>query len=201
MSDTIRRFPIYLLVECSESMVGDPIESVKSAIGAVHDELMNDPWALEIAWLSVITFSDSASQVVPLTELSTFSAPDLIAGGGAALGGGLKLLLECIDNEASLRAAKHYKPDWKPTIILFTCSNPTDEWQEPVDKLKTKRLGSIIAVACGEAVDEEILKSITENVIVMETPIPSYFAVFITGILGKDVDLGDDDFMESYWKV
>jgi hypothetical protein len=63
MSDTIRRFPIYLLVDCSGSMVGDPIESVKSAIGAVHDELMNTPNSIckqdTMVWRANQTFTTS----------------------------------------------------------------------------------------------------------------------------------------------
>ena len=50
-------------------MAGDSIESVKAGIRSLHSELMNDPSAIESAYLSVITFDSNARQVVPLTEL------------------------------------------------------------------------------------------------------------------------------------
>lgn len=172
MSDAIRRFPIYLLVECSESMVGDPIESVKSAIGAVHDELMNDPLALEIARLSVITFSDSASQVVPLTELAAFSVPDLVAGGRTALGAGLNLLMDCINSEVWTRGSETNFRDAKPLAFLFINRNPTDDCEAAAVKWKAEQTCNIISVAFSDAVDGEFLKNISENVLMIKTATP-----------------------------
>src|SRR5262245_66075884 len=98
---SVRRLPVYILADCSGSMAGDPIESVKSGIRTLHSELMGDPSAVESAYLSVITFDSSARQVVPLTELAAFNPPDLTAGGTTALGGALKTLMSCIDTEVS----------------------------------------------------------------------------------------------------
>lgn len=201
MSDNVRRLPVYLLVDCSGSMTGDPIESVKSGIRTVHDELMIDPHAIETAWLSVITFSDSASQAVPLTMLKAFSPPDLVAGGRTALGAGLNLLMDCINSEVRLRNTEDDKADWKPLIFLMTDGNPTDpeaEWQEAIAKLKSKRPGNIIAVACGDAADVGILKSITEDVLVMKTATAKDFSDFfnwvtrsITKVSAKAESSGD----------
>ena len=65
----MRRLQICILVDCSAGMAGDSIESVKAGIRSLHSELMNDPSAIESAYLSVITFDSNARQVVPLTEL------------------------------------------------------------------------------------------------------------------------------------
>jgi len=67
--DTIRRLPVYLLLDCSGSMSGEPIEAVRQGIDHLLSELRGDPNALETVWLSVITFSSVARQAVPLTEL------------------------------------------------------------------------------------------------------------------------------------
>ena len=69
MSDYIRRLPVYLLLDCSGSMSGEPIEAVKQGIKALLTELKGDPQALETACLSVITFNSTARQISPLTEL------------------------------------------------------------------------------------------------------------------------------------
>ena len=59
MSDYIRRLPVYLLLDCSGSMSGEPIEAVKQGIKALLTELKGDPQALETACLSVITFNST----------------------------------------------------------------------------------------------------------------------------------------------
>lgn len=66
MSDYIRRLPVYLLLDCSGSMSGEPIEAVKQGIKALLSELKGDPQALETACLSVITFNSTARQISPL---------------------------------------------------------------------------------------------------------------------------------------
>jgi len=158
-------------------MAGDPIESVKSGIRTLHSELMGDPSAVESAYLSVITFDSSARQVVPLTELQQFVPPDLTPGGTTALGEGLRTLMNCIDTEVR-KTTGEQKGDWKPLIFLLTDGNPTDNWQQAADEMKTKRPGNVIAVACGEAMDTNVLKSITETVLVMKNVSPNDFSAF-----------------------
>ena len=42
MSDYIRRLPVYLLLDCSGSMSGEPIEAVKQGIKALLSELKGE---------------------------------------------------------------------------------------------------------------------------------------------------------------
>lgn len=77
----MRRLPVYLVIDTSGSMYGEPIEAVKNGIDLLVSSLRQDPHALETAYLSVITFDDKAQQVVPLTELADFQVPSIEAGG------------------------------------------------------------------------------------------------------------------------
>jgi uncharacterized protein YegL len=172
-----RRLPVYILADCSGSMSGDPIESVKAGISALHSELMNDPSAVESAFLSVITFDSSARQTVPLTELASFVPPDLNATGTTALGAALKLLIDCLQTEVKQNSGE-VKGDWKPLVFLLTDGAPTDNWQQYADDLKAKRPGNIIAVACGDGADTSLLKSITDTVLEMKNMSPSDFSAF-----------------------
>lgn len=176
-SSLLRRLPVYILADCSGSMSGEPIESVKSGIRSLHAELMGDPSAVESAFLSVITFDSSARQVIPLTELSAFNPPDLNAGGTTALGAALTTLMDSIAKEVRQSTAEQ-KGDWKPLIFILTDGNPTDSWQGPADELKNRRIGNVIAVACGESVDTSALKGITETVLVMKDMSPDAFSQF-----------------------
>lgn len=174
---SIRRLPVYILADCSGSMNGAPIESVKSGIRALHSELMGDPSAVESAYLSVITFDSNAQQIVPLTEITQFNPPEIQAGGTTAFGAALSLLSECLEREVK-QTSEEEKGDWKPLIFIFTDGAPTDRWDEPAAALKSSRSGNIISVACGEAADPEILKEVTETVLVMKEMSPEAFKQF-----------------------
>lgn len=166
MSDYIRRLPVYLLLDCSGSMTGEPIEAVRQGIKALLSELKSDPQALETAYLSVITFNSSANQVVPLTELMQFTEPTINAGGATALGEALRVLTDCINSEVR-KSTETQKGDWKPLLFILTDGAPTDNWENALDGLKAAKPGNIIACAAGAGANTECLKKITPNVLIM----------------------------------
>lgn len=86
---TMRRLPIYFLVDVSESMVGEPIQQVQDGMRMIVQELRTDPYALETAYISVIAFAGKAKSVTPLTELYKFYPPTFPIGGGTSLGAAL----------------------------------------------------------------------------------------------------------------
>src|SRR3954466_13776598 len=147
-----RRLPVYLLLDCSGSMTGEPIEAVRQGVKALLADLRSDPQALETAYLSVITFSSSAQQVCPLTELTSFTEPTLTASGSTDMGGALTLLDQCIETEVH-KSTKTQKGDWKPLIFLMTDGQPDSGWEDVADRIKQKRVGNIIACAAGPGAD------------------------------------------------
>jgi uncharacterized protein YegL len=164
----MRRLPVYLLLDTSGSMSGEPIEAVKTGVQTLLSTLRQDPYALETAFLSVITFDSTAKQVVPLTELATFQAPSITASGTTAFGEGLALLGDRIEAEVAKTTADA-KGDWKPLIFIMTDGSPTDDWAKGLDRLKKVRTGVIVACAAGQSVDTSILKQITEVVVQLDT--------------------------------
>lgn len=174
---SVRRLPVYILADCSSSMAGDPIESVKQGIRSLRAELLGNPSAIETAHLSVITFDSGARQVTPLTELAGFTPPELAASGTTSFGGALKLLLNCMDREVK-KGTPDQKGDWKPLVFILTDGQPTDQWQGVADDLKKRRPANIVAVACGNGADTTILKQVSETVLVMKQMSPNAFSQF-----------------------
>lgn len=186
MSDFTRRLPVYLLLDCSGSMVGEPMEAVRQGVKALLSELRGDPQALETAWLSVITFASRARQIIPLTELILFREPELNAGGATALGGALRVLIECVRTEVR-RASPTQKGDWRPLVFILTDGAPTDveEFRLAAEELRSINAASIIACAAGAKADTSYLKLVTDNVVMMNTLSAGDLAQFFAWVSGS----------------
>lgn len=172
-----RRLPVYLLLDCSGSMSGEPIQAVQQGVKALLSELRSDPMALETAYLSIITFESSAHELLPLTELAKVKAPKLTAGGATSLGAALKLLDKCVGRDIR-QSTSEQKGDWKPLVFLMTDGVPTDSWETSAERLKKKLPANIIACAAGSGSDETILKKITESVVKLDNLQPETLKAF-----------------------
>jgi uncharacterized protein YegL len=172
-----RRLPVYLLLDCSESMAGGAIEQVALGVRTLVAELCSNPLALETVYLSVITFAREAKQVVPLTELLHFKPPPLAVRTGTALGAALRLLQECLKRDV-VRSTPTTKGDYKPLVFLLTDGQPTDDWEAAADALRSPnspRVANVYAVGCGPDVDLDVLRAVTDIVIQMDELTPEAF--------------------------
>ena len=164
----MRRLPVYLLLDTSGSMYGEPIEAVKNGVQTLVSSLRQDPYALETAYLSVITFESSAQQITPLTELSAFQQPNLSAGGCTALGEALALLAQKVDTEVT-KTTNDQKGDWRPLVFILTDGEPTDDLNKGLAEFKKRKFGMVVACAAGMGANTNTLKQITENVVRLDT--------------------------------
>lgn len=164
----MRRLPVYLLLDTSGSMYGEPIEAVKNGVQVLVSTLRQDPYALETAYLSIITFDSSAKQVTPLTELAAFQQPTIEANGCTALGEALGLLALKVDTEVTKTTAE-VKGDWKPLVFIMTDGVPTDDISKGLAEFKKRKFGTVVACAAGAGADTNTLKQITENVVALDT--------------------------------
>lgn len=164
----MRRLPVYLLLDCSGSMYGEPIEAVKNGVQVLVSTLRQDPYALETAYLSIITFDSSAQQIAPLTELSAFQQPNIHANGCTALGEALALLAKRADQEVTKTTAEK-KGDWKPLVFIMTDGEPTDDFNKGLAEFKKRKWGMVVACAAGAGANTDTLKKITECVVSLDT--------------------------------
>lgn len=186
MADFTRRLPVYLLLDCSGSMMGEPIEAVRQGVKALISELRGDPQALETAYLSVITFDSHARQISPLTELMMFKEPELNAGGATALGDALNVLIDCVENEVR-KSTDTQKGDWRPLVFILTDGSPTDieTFNQASQKIKNLKVANIITCAAGSNANTTYLKQITENVLMMNTLSAGDMAQFFAWVSGS----------------
>lgn len=196
----MRKLPVYLLLDTSGSMTGEPIESVKNGVQMLVSALRQDPYALETAYLSVITFGSDAKQVVPLTELAMFQMVDIVASGTTSLGEALSLVSDRIGAEVA-KTTLETKGDWKPMIFIMTDGVPTDDWQKGLNTYKTQKIGVTVACAAGQHADTKILKQITDIVVQLDTADASTINAFFKWVSasistgsqkvesGSDIDL------------
>ena len=164
----MRRLPVYLLLDTSGSMFGEAIQAVQTGVQTLVSTLRQDPYALETAYLSIITFNTDAKQVCPLTEISAFQEPTLQASGCTALGEALEVLCKAVDNDLT-KTTEMKKGDWKPLVFLMTDGEPTDDIRHGLEEFKKRKFGLVVACAAGNNANTDVLKKITEIVVQLDT--------------------------------
>lgn len=178
LSAATRRLPVYLLLDCSGSMVGEPITAMEEGLKVLLGDLRNDPQALETVWLSVITFASNAEQIFPLTDINDFHPPELQAGGTTALGEAIDLLADRIKAEVRF-TREGQKGDWKPLVFVLTDGEPTDEWQQSVENFRLRGLGTVIACGAGPEVNDTTLKWLGDKVVRLKDTQPGTLGAFM----------------------
>ncbi len=177
----MRRLPVYLLLDTSGSMSGEPIEAVKNGVQLMIASLRTNPQAIETAYISIITFDSNAKQVVPLTDLSSFQMVELKATGTTAFGEALKLVSQCIDSEVA-KTTPTQKGDWKPLVFIMTDGTPTDDWKSGLAELQRRKTALVVACAAGHKADTTILKQLTSNVVQLDSADTQSISKFFTWV-------------------
>ena len=163
----MRRHPIYLLIDTSGRMHGDRISAINFGLKEFRSALRSDPRAIEATFLSLITFSSSAQQVVSITDVQRFEPPVLEGSGTRAFGAALGLLETRVRLDALARPSG-YKPDRPPWVFVMLGGEPSDDWEPAADRIKTMAGWKILACATDLSVDERILHRLTESIVRLE---------------------------------
>lgn len=113
----MRRLPVYLLLDTSESMVGSAIESVWTGLSTMLSALRKNPYAVEMGVLSIITFGGKAKKLIPLTEVHSFQLPEPDIRPGTTLGSAISILDQAIASEI-IKTTPERKGDYKPLVFV-----------------------------------------------------------------------------------
>ena len=158
-----RRLPVYILIDSSESMIGEAIDAVQKGVELMISTLRRDPYALEMAAISIISFNGKATVLTPLTELYQFKTPHIRLGAGTSLGAAFDLLSARIRLEV-VKTTETRRGDYRPIVFLLTDGVPTDDWNAAYDRFCAikPRPAKIYALGCGEDVDYALLEKISD---------------------------------------
>lgn len=135
-----RRLPIYFLIDVSRSMGGDKMAAVNEGLQGIVDKFRKDPVVLEMGWISIITFSTEAKQVLPLTNVLDLQLPTIKALGWTNLELGLKKLLECMSKEIIPNDIElEQKGDYKPVVVIFSDGGQSKgEWHNIIEEVHAR---------------------------------------------------------------
>ncbi len=176
-----RRLPVYLLIDTSGSMRGEPIQSVNVGLKSMVSALRQDPYAIESVSIGLITFDIEAKEIFPLTALDLVQIPEILVpdSGPTFLGAALELLIQRSDIEV-IKNTPSKKGDWRPLLFIMTDGSPTDlqTYRNMISEVKKRNFGNIVACAAGPKANEAILKELTDNVVHLDTTDSSTFAQF-----------------------
>ena len=164
----MRRLPVYIVIDISSSMRGEPIAAVNNGIDSLIQALCCDPYALETTCISIITYGTEAKQIVPLTEVYKFQKPEIIAKGQSAFGAALNLLCECIEKEVH-KTTEERKGDWRPLVFFLSDGGHSGPIAKPIAEFKKINCGTVVACATGMQSHFDLLRKLTENIIVISS--------------------------------
>lgn len=177
----MRRLPVYILLDTSGSMRGEPIHSVNVGLQSMLSALRQDPYALESVHLSIITFDLEAKVYLPLTPLDQVQLTniDVPSAGATFMGAALELLAEQVTQHLQ-KSTDEVKGDWRPLLFVMTDGSPSDvyAYQQAIPVIQQLNFASIVACAAGPKAKQEHLLQLTDKVVVLDTMDAASFAGF-----------------------
>ncbi|MCO8073907.1 VWA domain-containing protein [Acinetobacter lwoffii] len=177
----MRRLPVYILLDTSGSMKGEPIHSVNVGLQSMLSALRQDPYALESVYISIITFDIEARVYLSLTPLEEIQIPEIEvpSSGATFMGAALELLAQEVETNVK-KTTSDEKGDWRPLIFLMTDGSPSDvyAYQQIIPLIQQLNFATIVACAAGPKAKTETLLQLTQKVVVLDTMDTTSFSSF-----------------------
>lgn len=125
-------FPIYIMIDTSTFMVGEPSNMIKKQIYELITKLRNNPYALENVRLAFLTFGNDPKIIKPLTDISEISLEFLNSiefNGKRNLSDAFAILKVDIVKNIKQRINYSRDFDYRPLILIFIGGESLD-WNE-----------------------------------------------------------------------
>lgn len=177
----MRRLPVYLLLDTSGSMRGEPIEAVNTGLRVMLSSLRQDPHALESVHICVITFDAEARIAAPLTALDELQVPEITTpeSGPTHLGQALELLDRQLKRDL-IRSTPERKGDWAPFLFVMTDGKPSDTmlFEDMCPVIRTLGFANIVGCLAGPKARRADLERLCDHIVSLDTMDSAAFSGF-----------------------
>ena len=121
--------PFYLVCDVSYSMAYD-MAALNDGVQRLHEAIAAEPLVDDVAHIAVMTFSDTAKVIMPLSQMSETPVPTLSVEGGTNYGAAFHELARVIPVDATTLKAQGYRV-FRPCAFFLTDGEPldTDYWE------------------------------------------------------------------------
>lgn len=168
----MRRLPVYLLLDTSGSMRGEPIEAVNTGLRVMLSSLRQDPHALESVHIGIVTFDAEAKLVVPLTALDELQVPEITTpeSGPTHLGLALEMLDRLLTADL-IRSTPERKGDWAPFLFVMTDGKPSDTmlFEDMCPVIRSRGFANIVGCLAGPKARRQDLERLCQHVVALDT--------------------------------
>lgn len=154
------RAPLVLVLDCSGSMQGKPIQMLHDGLKKLEADLKADPITAKRGRVMVIAFGgDDEVGMTDWQDAMDFEAPEPPASGRTPTGAAVRAALEEIEaQKEEMRAAGvSYK---RPIMMLMSDGAPTDDWEGAAADCRAAEAASkvtVMAIAVGEGANKDVL--------------------------------------------
>jgi uncharacterized protein YegL len=162
LDNTEERVPLVLVLDCSRSMYGMPMDALNLGLQALDHDLKADSIATKRVRILIITFGGADEvQVGQWQDVMDFTPPTLEANGKTPTGAAMQRALQEIEvQKTELRSAGI--PYKRPLLYLMSDGVPTDDWKFSAQACRSAEASnklSVFPIAVGDDADTVILGS------------------------------------------
>lgn len=165
----MRRLPIYILINTSSAISNETLRNFNDCIKLLIETLQEDPYALETAHISIITFDSTITKLCSLSPLPSFKIPPIKLGTKESLLEQAFLQLSPIIDNEIIKTTCEQKGDWKPLMFIFTENDSVINITKEVQELIWDKWGRIIICTKTDSVNSNKYKKITDLILPLES--------------------------------
>src|SRR5262245_26687201 len=154
--------PFYIVCDESSSMTGNGgIDAINQGLPELHATIAADPLVSDKCRMGLISFSQSADVLMPISRLSDVaSMPGMTGRSVTSYASAFALLRTVIDDDITSLKAQGYRV-YRPVAFFISDGAPTDNWRPAYEALtrNNPQAPHIIAFGVGDA-DRDVMAKV-----------------------------------------
>ena len=154
-----RPLPVIVLADVSGSMNADgKIQSLNQSLKEMLESFKDEDDLRAEIHVAVLTFGKgTVRQHVPLAAAANAVWTDHTAAGDTPMGAAFRAARELVEDRTAIPGRAY-----RPTLVLLSDGQPTDDWKAPLDELLASERGGKafrMALGIGADADAEVLSA------------------------------------------